>query len=160
MPLDPVAENLLLCRACRTSLGAACADGTVCRCPRSGKGIHLHVLTGDCPLQKLLDVASFASDGHDHPRGGVGSELVKLIERAGLEGGACFCDARAYLLDRAGPKWCEENLDTVVAWLKDGWAMQARAMEFDPDVAAWFVRQAIEIARGKESAVAAGSTTV
>jgi len=53
---------------------------------------------------------------------GPGTELKKLL--AGwpfriVAKPTCSCNAKARAMDAKGCEWCEENLDTIVGWLRE-----------------------------------------
>lgn len=50
---------------------------------------------------------------------GPGTELKKLLAAWGITSSSCNCDAHAAEMDEKGPDWCEENIDTVVGWLRE-----------------------------------------
>ncbi len=52
--------------------------------------------------------------------GGPGTELKKILARWGIRPGEnCACTRRAKTMDQNGPRWCEQNLDKIVGWLKE-----------------------------------------
>lgn len=54
------------------------------------------------------------------PEGGVGTEVKKILSRIGITASpTCQCNARAKKMDYMGIKWCEENIDAIVGWLRD-----------------------------------------
>jgi hypothetical protein len=54
------------------------------------------------------------------PDGGVGTEVKKILSRIGITASStCQCNARAKKMDYMGIKWCEENVDAIVGWLRD-----------------------------------------
>ena len=79
---------------------------------------------------------------------GPGTELKRLLARAGFLPGGCQCDARAALMDREGCDWCELNITTIVGWLEE--EAKARAIAF-PRTGLWLlVKAAIAGARRKQ----------
>jgi predicted Zn-dependent protease len=51
---------------------------------------------------------------------GPGTELKKLLGKIGIKASAnCSCNQRAALMDTNGIEWCENNIDTIVGWLKE-----------------------------------------
>lgn len=51
--------------------------------------------------------------------GGVGTELKKLLGRFGIRAtSSCSCNTRARTMDKNGIEWCENNIDTIVGWLR------------------------------------------
>lgn len=79
-------------------------------------------------------------------RGGPGTELKKLLAKAGLTASPdCSCNARAAEMDARGCDWCEDNLDTIVGWLRE--QAQARGLPFLGAAGRLLVRRAIANAR-------------
>lgn len=51
---------------------------------------------------------------------GPGNELKKLLSKIGIKASPnCSCNKRAALMDANGIEWCENNIDTIVGWLKE-----------------------------------------
>ena len=51
---------------------------------------------------------------------GVGTELKKLLSKIGIKATPnCLCNERAAIMDTNGIEWCENNIDTIVEWLKE-----------------------------------------
>jgi hypothetical protein len=51
---------------------------------------------------------------------GPGAHLKKYLSRIGINASpTCSCNARARYMDFMGTTWCENNLDTIVGWLKE-----------------------------------------
>ena len=48
---------------------------------------------------------------------GPGTELKKLLARFGIRPKGCACNGRAAEMDRRGPAWCRDNIDTLTGWL-------------------------------------------
>lgn len=57
----------------------------------------------------------------------------------------CPCTARAHEMDRRGCDWCEENIDTIVGWLREQAA--SRGHRFFNAAGRILVRRAIRNAR-------------
>lgn len=55
-----------------------------------------------------------------------------------------------------GPDWCEENLETIVDWLRDG--AKRRGLPFIEFIARRLIKQAIAISR-RDTLDCIGSTT-
>ena len=54
------------------------------------------------------------------PSSGVGTELKKLLSKIGIKATPnCSCNKRAALMDTNGIEWCENNIDTIVGWLRE-----------------------------------------
>jgi hypothetical protein len=87
-------------------------------------------------------------DGIKKPRpmGGPGSELKKLLSRAGITATPnCSCNTRAAVMDRQGCDWCEQNIDTVVGWLRE--EATKRGLPFLDVAGRLLVKRAIRNAR-------------
>jgi hypothetical protein len=53
------------------------------------------------------------------PEPGVGAELKKLLSLIGITSSEnCSCNRHAAEMDERGPEWCEENMETILGWLK------------------------------------------
>lgn len=82
---------------------------------------------------------------------GPGTELKKLLAGWPLYITAspdCVCNARAAEMDRLEqeqPGWCEDNLDTIVGWLRE--QAEARGLPFLDLAGRMLVRRAIRNAR-------------
>jgi hypothetical protein len=80
------------------------------------------------------------------PKGGVGTELKKLLGYVGIVAvGNCNCNRHAKEMDTKGPDWCEQNLDTITGWLKQEASL--RRLPFSAMVARRVVKIAIHRAR-------------
>lgn len=54
------------------------------------------------------------------PGDGPGTQLKKLLSKIGIKASPnCSCNKRAALMDTNGIEWCENNIDTIVGWLKE-----------------------------------------
>jgi hypothetical protein len=80
------------------------------------------------------------------PAHGPGTELKKLLARVGIVATPdCSCNARAAEMDRQGCDWCEQNVDTIVGWLRE--QAEARGLPFVDLAGRLLVRRAIGNAR-------------
>lgn len=82
------------------------------------------------------------------PSHGPGTELKKLLAGFPLYITAtpnCSCNARAAEMDARGCDWCEENIDTVVGWLRE--EATKRGLPFLDSAGRLLVRRAIRNAR-------------
>lgn len=54
------------------------------------------------------------------PTAGPGTELRKLLHQIGIKpmGPRCKCNEHAREMDRGGPDWCEQNMETILDWLE------------------------------------------
>lgn len=62
---------------------------------------------------------------------------------------SCKCRARANHMNAMGNDWCEQNIETIVEWLKE--EASARGLPFFSPVARMLVRRAIANARKEAS---------
>jgi hypothetical protein len=77
---------------------------------------------------------------------GPGSFLKKYLSRIGITSTPnCSCNAKAKHMDTMGIEWCEQNLDTIVGWLKD--EAEKRRLPFVPWPARLLVKKAIAAAK-------------
>ena len=80
---------------------------------------------------------------------GPGTELKKLLAKLGIAVTPdCPCAARAALMDQTGCDWCEQNLDTIVAWMREESAR--RGVIFIEKAAKFLAKRAIARARRSE----------
>ena len=51
---------------------------------------------------------------------GPGTELRKMLASIGIHprGEKCKCNQHAHEMDRQGPDWCEEHLESILDWLE------------------------------------------
>jgi len=77
---------------------------------------------------------------------GPGTELKKLLKLVGITASpTCSCNAKARAMDAGGCEWCEENLDTIVGWLRE--EAVKRKLPFVDLAGRLLVRRAIRNAR-------------
>lgn len=51
---------------------------------------------------------------------GPGTELMKLLHMVGLSDvPGCKCKLHATEMDRRGPRWCRDNIGTILGWLRE-----------------------------------------
>lgn len=80
------------------------------------------------------------------PKGGVGSELKKLLAMVGIEATPhCGCNRRASEMDARGPEWCEQNINAIVGWLRE--EAGNRGLPFVDIAAKLLIKRAIHNAR-------------
>lgn len=80
------------------------------------------------------------------PKGGPGTELKKILARFGIKATVnCKCNTRARAMDDYGVEWCEDNLETIVEWMKEEAAN--RGVPFVSALARMIVRRAIADAK-------------
>lgn len=73
---------------------------------------------------------------------GVGTELKKLLSKIGIVATPnCECNKRAKTMDDNGVRWCENNIDTIVGWLRE--EASKRKLPFIDNLGKLLVRKAI-----------------
>jgi hypothetical protein len=82
----------------------------------------------------------------DLRHGGVGTEIKAILASVGIVADSgCSCNARAAEMDRQGVEWCEDNIGTIVEWLR--LQAEARGLPFLDAAGRLLVRLAIRNAR-------------
>lgn len=77
---------------------------------------------------------------------GPGSILTGMISTLGIKSTSnCSCRRHALEMNEKGPDWCEQNLDTIIGWLKD--ESKKRNLPFVETVAKMMVNKAISKSR-------------
>lgn len=101
--------------------------------------------TGD---NVVLTIEEYRRIKHQYAlkKAGAGTALSKALKAFGIVPTAnCPCNYYAALMDAKGPDWCEENIDTIVGWLRDEAAK--RGLPFVDAAGRILIRQAIKKAR-------------
>lgn len=81
--------------------------------------------------------------------GTAGTQLKRILARMGISSEVnCKCSSRATHMNRMGDDWCEQNIETIVGWLRE--EAHARGMPFISSLGRMLVKKAIRKAR-KES---------
>lgn len=84
----------------------------------------------------------------EKPTSGVGGHLKALLAKFGIKATQhCTCTKRAAYLDRMGPQWAEENIETVVDWLQE--EARKRRLPFFRTAGRMLVRRAIMLAKAR-----------
>jgi hypothetical protein len=82
------------------------------------------------------------------PMFGPGTELKKLIAKLGLKPASnCKCNARMLKMNVEGIEWCEQNIDTIVGWLKE--EAERAQLSFSAIAAKLIIKHAIRNASRK-----------
>lgn len=90
------------------------------------------------------------------PSGFSGTHLKMMLSKIGLSATeGCKCNSRAAHMNRMGDDWCEQNIDTIVSWLRE--EASNRGLPFLDVVGRMLVRRAISNAR-KEAERAKNTT--
>jgi hypothetical protein len=77
---------------------------------------------------------------------GAGSILSKMLSYIGINASpTCSCKKRAAEMNSRGNNWCEENLDTILLWLKE--ESNKRKLPFIESIAKLMVKKAIKMSR-------------
>ena len=77
---------------------------------------------------------------------GPGTFLSKMLEKIGIKSSpTCSCKARARLMNDNGNDWCEQNIDTVVGWLRE--EATKRKLPFVDFAGKLLVKRAIKLSR-------------
>lgn len=124
-------------------------DVTTVSCVKCGRRVTLPV----SHARKIIaacrgDQETRWSRDHLPSRCWAGSELKKLLAGWPLYitvTADCPCTARASEMDTRGCDWCEQNIDTIVGWLRE--QAEARGLPFLDAVGRLLVRRAIKNAR-------------
>lgn len=100
-----------------------------CRhCPNRAKTEHPEKVFAECRVAEVKQP-------------GAGTHLKRLLAKLGItETAGCGCKNHAATMDRMGADWCEENLDTIVGWLREAAEKQGRLF------LEWPARQLVKIA--------------
>ncbi len=139
MPPAVLQVRLRLCALCADLAPDPCA---VCRHGRWPAWEPCE--PGSRPLAALQAASPPAAS--PRPPDGPGTRLTALLSRLGLRAAVgCRCKSRAAEMDRLGPDWCEQNIDEIVAWLRE--EAKARRLPFLAPAARLLVRVAIAQAR-------------
>ena len=71
-----------------------------------------------------------------------GSILTSMIKTIGIKSSSnCSCRRHALEMNEKGPDWCEQNIDTILSWLKE--ESQKRKLPYVEFVAKSMVQRAI-----------------
>ena len=81
---------------------------------------------------------------------GTGTQLERLLRIVGItEKEGCRCGQRAAVMNSEGPDWCEQNIKTIVGWMKEEAQKRKLKLLFNEKIAALLVKKAIKNARRK-----------
>ena len=115
-----------------------------CTCSECGR----YVTVRRIPVYAECDACRQGRDSHGDPPSGclAGTALKALLATIGITAdNNCSCNARAREMDARGCDWCEENIDTIVGWLRD--EATKRGLPFLDAAGRMLVRRAIRNAR-------------
>lgn len=98
---------------------------------------------GDDPGKYLRSL--FPKTLEEDPNG-PGSILTNMIKSLGIKSSSsCSCRRHALEMNEKGPDWCEQNIPTIVSWLKD--ESKKRNLPFVEAVGKMMVNRAIAKSR-------------
>jgi len=98
---------------------------------------------GDDPAAVLRSF--FPKTLEENPNG-AGSILSNMLSSIGIKSSpSCACRKHALEMNEKGPDWCEQNMNTILAWLKD--ESTKRKLPFIESVAKMMINKAISKAR-------------
>jgi hypothetical protein len=121
------------------------------KCSRCGRAIRSRRVRRNCknppPRGVPAQVAQASvAGGIGEVLFGPGAELRKLLSRIGITAAPnCSCQRHANEMDARGCDWCEDNLDTIVGWLRE--EATKRGLPFLDAAGRILVRRAISNAR-------------
>ncbi len=82
------------------------------------------------------------------PQEGPGTELKKLLAKIGIVPSAnCSCNAKAREMNQKGAEWCEQNIETIIGWLRDEHQLQKVKLPFIEVGVKLLIKRAIRNAR-------------
>jgi len=96
-----------------------------------------------CVVKQDNDIWTVDETHPAYPRiKGPGTKLKEILGWFLIRSNAsCACDDRAQIMDKEGPQWCRDNLDTIVGWLRE--EANHRRLPFVEMVARQAVLQAV-----------------
>ncbi len=85
---------------------------------------------------------------------GTGTQLERLLRLVGItEKSGCKCGSQAAVMNSQGPDWCEQNISTIVGWMKEEAQKRKLKLLFNEKLATLLVKRAIHNARKKLKAL-------
>lgn len=104
---------------------------------------RLRFMLGDNPSKFLRSL--FPETMEENPNG-PGTQLSKMIKSLGIHmSDSCSCRRHAINMNQKGNDWCEQNIDTVVGWLRQ--EAKRRGLPFVDMVGKVMVKRAIKKSR-------------
>ena len=124
--------------------GCSCAVNFFDPCAECPKGKWAKVFCNERPAPTVP--AGAIVETTRLPPDGTGTQLKRMLGKLGINPvGPCKCNARATEMDFRGPDWCEENIETIVDWLRE--ESERRKLPFLAPAARMLVKLAIRKAR-------------
>jgi len=82
----------------------------------------------------------------DDDPNGPGSILSGMLSTIGIKSSEnCSCRRHAIEMNKNGPDWCENNIDTILSWLRE--ESEKRKLPFIESIAKMLVKRAIAMSR-------------
>lgn len=139
-------ENQWKCERCQIFISKNIAQNTpphcVCRLQDLDSiGVQSEPIPGQKTVvrQNLFDVKKI----------GPGTMLKNILSTFGIKATAgCSCNAKANIMDEKGIEWCENNIDTIVGWLRE--ESQKRGLPFVNSLGKLLVKKAIKNAKRQQ----------
>ncbi len=117
-------------------------EGDKYRCRNTGVEFRTTQLPIVCPCSDPPVRREVATGSRQGP----GTELKKMLGRFRIyPNGRCKCRERMAIMDTKGSDWCDDNIDTIVGWLRE--EAKQRKMPFIRYAARQIIRRAIRKAR-------------
>lgn len=103
----------------------------------------IQTLLGDDPASYLRSLYPKTLEEHpNHP----GTILSKMIKSVGIQmTDSCSCKKHALEMNEKGNDWCEQNIDTIVGWLRE--EANRRGLPFMDAIGKMLINRAIKKSR-------------
>jgi len=102
--------------------------------------------------EQLVSLKAKYRPNYVPPAPGAGTELKALLKRIGITSSpTCSCNQKARAMDDRGIQWCEDNIPTIVGWLRD--EASKRGLPFIDLAGQAIVRLAISRAKKKDTSL-------
>ncbi len=104
----------------------------------------------NCPATRKPLTPEQLAEQQNQQNNGTGTQLEKLLRIIGItEKEGCKCGQRAAVMNSEGPDWCEQNIKTIVGWMKEEAQKRKLKLLFNEKLATLLVKKAIKNARKK-----------
>jgi hypothetical protein len=103
----------------------------------------LQEILGDNPEKILRGLFPKTIEEHPYGPGAILSQMIKSVGIVMTEG--CSCKRHAILMNEKGNDWCEQNIDTIVGWLRE--ESKKRKLPFIDTIGKLIVNRAIKKSR-------------
>lgn len=120
VPLDKCKIGEDACRACLLQAAPRQQNSVTASIAIQIAKKHLPPAEYDQVRSRVSNLIEFVRRGAPVPATGPGTELKKVLSKIGIkETPGCGCASRAREMDHRGVEWCQQNIDTIVGWLKE-----------------------------------------